>query len=173
MVRYVHHELMAAVALLVAIAVGVAMAVGVQDSELRAEAVGEMAVIGLAYIVLAALMRSSRLKWVGEVREFEAAVPVTGADPVSRSRTLRKALRFSLFLVPSVVLGLLEVSWALVIALVIALDWLTKAAVGARWERRNRRQLWRGENPDDPWRLSYTTLTGPAPTRTATDAPPA
>ncbi|MEU6260817.1 hypothetical protein [Streptomyces sp. NPDC047043] len=174
MVRYVHHELMAAVALVIATAVGVAVAFAVDDSaSLVAGGAAWLAGSGLVFVVLSAALRSSRLKWVGSVREFEAAVPATDGDPALRSRTLGMALRFSLFLVPGVALGLLGFSTALMIALAMAVDWSVKAAVGARWERRNGRRLWLGHNDDEPGRLFYFPVTPPPSTRTATDAPPA
>ena len=174
MVRYVHHELLAAVALVIATAVGVAVAFAVDDTaSVGAGEVAWLAGSGLVFFALSAALRSSRLKWVGEVREFEAAVPATGGDPALRSRTLQRGLRFSLFLVPSVVLGLLGFTTALMIALAMVVDWSVKAAVGARWERRNGRRLWLGHDHDEPWRLAYFPVTPPPSTRTATDAPPA
>ncbi|MFR0357718.1 hypothetical protein [Streptomyces sediminimaris] len=172
MIRYVRHELMAAVALLTAAAAGAAVGVRVVGgASVRAGTVAWVAVAALAFLALSARLRSSRLKWVGDVREFEAAVPLPGGRPAGRDHTLRKALRFSLFLLPSVAIGLLGLPSVLLVALALSLDWLAKAAVGARWERRNGRRLWLGHDPADPNRLSYCPVTRPPSTRTATDAP--
>ena len=176
MVRYVHGELTVGLALLAATGVGVAVAVGVRDtSPLTGGLVGRVAVFVVVLLTLATLVRGTRLKWVGEVPEFEAAVPVTGADPALRRRPFGPfgLGRLSLFLVPSVAVGLLGVTWVLLVPLAMALDWLAKAAVGARWERGHGRLLWLGHDREHPWRLSYSPVSPPPPTRTATDAPPA
>ena len=172
MIRYVYHELMAAVALLTAAAAGVAVGVSVEGgASVRAGTVAWVTVAALVFLALSARLRASRLKWLGDIREFEAADPLPSGGPDRPDHTLRKALRFSLFLLPSVAIGLLGLPSVLLVALALSLDWIVKAAVGARWERRNGRRLWMGHYPADPNRLSYSPVTPPPSTRTATDAP--
>ena len=167
--RYVHQELLAALAMLAGIAVGVAVAVGVRDEEsIRGGGLAVTAALAVAFLVVSALLRSSRLKWVGEVREFEAAAPKPGADAMPRDRVhyVRMAGLFALAAVFTSYLG-----DAVAVPLVMGLDWLTKGVVGARWERENGRVLWRGYNRDEPWKLSYSPVSPTRATRTATDGP--
>ncbi|MFJ6084141.1 hypothetical protein ACIQI8_22325 [Streptomyces sp. NPDC092369] len=167
--RYVHQELLAALAMLTGIAVGVAVSVGIRDdASLHGRGVAVTAALAVAFLVVSVLLRSSRLKWVGEVREFEAAGPRPGADVVPRDRaySVRMVVLFVLAAVLTSFLGV-----AVVIPLAMGLDWLTKAVVAARWERRHGRVLWRGHNRDEPWKLSYSPVSPPRATRTATDGP--
>ncbi|WP_043676905.1 hypothetical protein [Streptomyces xylophagus] len=171
MVRYVHSELTAALALLAGTGMGAAVAVGVHDSSvLRAGSVGRAAIFAVVFLTLVTLVRGTRLKWVGEVANFEAALPLPSAAPAQRPFGLGRLL---LFLLPNLVVGVLGFTWVLLVPLAMALDWLAKAAVGARWERGNGRLLWLGQNREEPMRLSYSPISPPPPTRTATDAPPA
>jgi hypothetical protein len=173
MVRYVHTELTAALALLAGTGMGVAVAAGVHDtSVLRAGPVGKVAVFAVVFLTLVTLVRGTRLKWVGETANFEAAEPLPGPQPAAARRPFGLG-RLLLFLVPNLVVGVLGFTWVLVVPLVMALDWLAKAAVGARWERRHGRLLWLGHDREEPLRLSYSPVSPPPPTRTATDAPPA
>lgn len=173
MVRYVHSELTAGLVLLAGTGAGVTVAVGVHDTSLlRADSVGRVAVFAVVFLTLVALVRGTRLKWVGEVANFEAAVPVSDAEPVVPRRPFGLG-RLSLFLLPNLAVGLLGFTWVLLVPLVMALDWLAKAAVGARWERGHGRLLWLGHDKEEPWRLSYSPVSPAPPTRTATDAPPA
>ena len=168
MIGYVRHELMAAAGLLTGAVAGVAVAVAIgAGTSVRAATVAWVAVLALVVLALSALVRSTRLKWVG------AAVPRPGGRPAGPDHTVRKALRFSLFLLPSVVIGRLGLPAGLLVALALSLDWIAKAAVGARWERRNGRHLWLGHDPADPNRLSYSPVSPSPSTRTATDGPPA
>ncbi len=173
MVRYVHSELTAALALLAGTGMGAAVAVGVHDgSVLRAGSVGRAAVFAVVFFTLVTLVRGTRLKWVGEVANFEAAVPLPGAAPAPTPRPFGLG-RLLLFLLPNLVVGVLGFTWVLLVPLAMAMDWLAKAAVGARWERANGRLLWLGQDKEEPMRLSYSPVSPPPPTRTATDVPPA
>jgi len=171
MVRYVYYEFWAALAMLFGSAVGVAVAVGVRDeTPVRSDGVPLVAAVALGFLVVSALLRSSRLKWFGDVREFEAAVPRphTGATPPNRTYTV--------WLVALFVFAALLTSFVgdvVILPVVMGLDWLAKTVVGARWERRNGRVLWRGHDREEPWKLSYAPVSPPRATRTATDAPPA
>jgi hypothetical protein len=167
--RYVHQELLAALAMLAGTAVGVAVAVGVRDAEsLRGRGVAVTAALAVAFLVGSALLRSSHLKWVGEVREFEAAKPLPGDGAMPRDRVYYVRM-LGLFALAAVFTSYLGV--AVVVPLVMGLDWLTKAVVGARWEREHGRVLWRGYNRDEPWRLFYAPVSPSPATRTATDGP--
>nr|WTB30354.1 hypothetical protein OG781_13450 [Streptomyces sp. NBC_00830] len=126
--------------------------------------------------VLFGTLLASRTKW-GDVRTFEEAVPLD--DP----ETLRPAdysLRHNLvdkrflpvLLVPALVMGLTLSPWLSLIPLWLSLDWLIRAGIAARWEKKNAVLLWRGHVPDRPWELSYSPVRPSPPTRTATDTPP-
>lgn len=170
--RYVHMELWAALAVLTGTAGGVAVAVGVRDEPpVRADTVKWVVALAVVYLVAATLLRASRLKWVGEVRDFEAAGPVPGAGPTPRH--LSYGLRMLGLVATSALFASFFTDTAVAVALALALDWLVKAAVGARWERAHGRVLWRGHDRGEPWRLSYSPVTAPPSTRTATDGPPA
>ncbi|MET9906660.1 hypothetical protein ABZZ74_07510 [Streptomyces sp. NPDC006476] len=171
MVRYVHQELGTALALLAATAVGVVVAVAVHGSPpVRADRVWLVAVLALGYLLLVTLLRGSRLRWVGEVRRFEAAVPMTGRE-LGRHRGRFPLPIFVAFVVTTSVFALVGGPLIPLLPLLPTLDWLAKAAVGAHWERGHGRLLWRERDRHGPQGLSYTPITAPAPTRTATDAP--
>jgi hypothetical protein len=166
--RYVHQELLAALAMLAGIAVGVAVAVEVRDEDpMSGRGVAVTAAFAVAYLVATALLRSSRLKWFGKVREFDAAVPRPGADtPADRGYYVRMLVLFVLAAAFTSYLG-----FAVFIPLMLGLNWLIQGAVAARWERRNGKVLWRGYRRDEPWKLSYTSASPSPVTRTATDGP--
>lgn len=171
--RYVHMELWAALAVLTGTAGGVAVGAGLRgESPVRGDAVEWVAALALGFLVVAVLLRTSRLKWVGEVREFEAAVPLPDNRPAPRDRSYSVRL-LVLFVVAALFASLFTDTGVALIPLVMALDWLAKAVVGARWEHTNGRVLWRGGFPEEPGKLSYSTLSPRPGTRTATDAPPA
>jgi hypothetical protein len=171
--RYVHMELWAALAVLTGTAVGVAAGAGLREEPpVRGDAVGAVAAVALGFLVVAVLFRTSRLKWVGEVREFEAAVPQPDPRPTTRSRSYGVRL-LALFVPAALFASFFADTGVALVPLVMALDWLAKAVAGARWERANGRVLWRGGFREEPWRLSYSTLSPRPGTRTATGAPPA
>ncbi|WP_446041975.1 hypothetical protein [Streptomyces sp. SID1121] len=76
-----------------------------------------------------------------------------------------------MLLVPTLVAALVLSPWLSLIPLWLSLDWLVRAGVAARWEKRNAVLLWRGHVPARPWELSYSPLR-PPPTRPTTDGPP-
>ncbi|MCT9081683.1 hypothetical protein [Streptomyces fulvoviolaceus] len=177
MFRYVHLELKAAFAAAAALIVTLAVLFVVRGSPVLADA-WWLSVV--AMVVVAALwtgLQASRSKWGGKARDFEAAVPredPQGVLPAGRGRLLHRPFRWVLFLT------LLAVSlplsfWHSNLALVqlwLTLYWLSGALAAARWERRNGVLLWQGHDRNDPLKLSYTPVSPPPPTRTATDAPP-
>ncbi|MFC8140428.1 hypothetical protein ACFUKV_01455 [Streptomyces paradoxus] len=174
--RLVHHELRAVVSVLAATAVALTTVGLVRGFSAPSEPgrLGLYAGGVLAFLLLWTLLKATRLKWVGEVRDFEEATPVEGTGrPLPTERFLRDqpfsprlCVLYLLFTVP---LSLWE-PWAAVLPLWSALDWLGQAAIAAHWERRNGLVLWRGRVESRPWELSVSRR---PPTRTATGAQPA
>ncbi|MGI5457150.1 hypothetical protein ACQEWB_29100 [Streptomyces sp. CA-249302] len=158
------HELWAAALMLVGVAGGWASAVAVgMGAPVRAGALPLLVTFALGFLVLSALVRASRLKWVGQLREFEAAAALP--DPDARSRRTALAPRmFGLLLLPALCVFVIRDAGIVAVCLAMGLDWLGKAVVGAGWERMNGRRLWlAAPAPEEPWRLSYSPA-GPAPT---------
>lgn len=124
-----------------------------------------------------AMLAASRLKWVGEVRLFEEAVPLDDPEtlrPVHHSlrRNLIDKRFLSVLLVSSLVAGLALSPWLSLIPLWLSLDWLIRAGIAARWEKKNAVLLWRGHAPDRPWELSYSPVRpSPPTTRSAAETP--
>jgi hypothetical protein len=170
--RYVHHQLRAVVSILAAAAVAAAV-VGVVRGFPPPKMNGLLlAALLLVLVVVSTLLKATRIKWVSEVRDFEAAVPLEDTDVVLPTNRFLRDQPFSpklfvLYLV-STVLMFWE-PWVVLIPLGSALDWLGQAAVAARWERRHGKVVWRGRVRSSPWELSVSPR---PPTRTATDAPP-
>lgn len=171
--RLLHHELRAVVSILAATAVALTTAGLVRGFSLPSEP-GRLGLYGaavLAYFAVWTLLKATRIKWFSEVLDFEKAAPVeeTGAVPPAqgflRDQPFSPRL-FVLYLLFAVPLCLWE-PWAALLSLWWAVDWLGKAAVVARWERRHGMLLWRGHVDSRPWELSVSRR---PPTRTATDA---
>jgi hypothetical protein len=173
--RLLHHELRAVLSAFAALALALT-ALGLVRGFSAPERPGALALyLGglLALLVVWTLLKSTRIKWFGQVRDFERAVPSEGAEgtpPTDRSLRDRPfALRL---FVPFLVLGLgtaLWEPWALGVLFWPALDWAGQAALVAHWERRNGLLLWRGRVGSRPWELSVSRR--PA-TRTASGARP-
>ncbi|GAA3814652.1 hypothetical protein GCM10022403_055300 [Streptomyces coacervatus] len=173
MVRYVHHELSAAALILAGVAGGWAAAVATgQSPPVRSGAVGVLVTSALGFLVLSTLVRASRLKWVGQMREFEAATPVPDTDG-RHLRTVLAPRTLGLLLLPALCVFVIRDTGIVVVPLALGLDWLGKALVGASWERMNGRRLWLTPGPDEPSGLRYTTVSPSRGTRTATGARPA
>ncbi|MFF6915793.1 hypothetical protein [Streptomyces sp. NPDC012466] len=174
--RYVHVELRGAVSAFTGTAIAAAVFTGVRGHlPIRPHGLPLVIGIGLAFVAASALLRRSRLKGFGVVREFDTApfVEDTGATPPAAVSLRRRPfspgiLAFSL--VFALLVALLAEPSLLVVPPWLASDWLAHALVAARWERGNGLVLWRGHIPDEPWRLSVSRR---PPTRTATGAPPA
>ncbi|MGW1746042.1 hypothetical protein ACWCRD_10595 [Streptomyces sp. NPDC002092] len=171
MVRYVRHELASGAAKLAGILAGTAVAVGTRESRQWSAAdtanAAIVAVVAVAFLVVAALVRSTRF---GHRRDFESAGPLPEADRASAGgETVGRSV--FLFVLAA---GLVYVSsdiWVFV--LLVASDYLAKAAVGGLWQRRHGKLLWQVSDEDGERQLAYSPLSPPPPTRTATDAPPA
>ncbi|MEV6943239.1 hypothetical protein AB0N07_14830 [Streptomyces sp. NPDC051172] len=162
------HELASGAAKLAGIVAGTAMAVGTRESrQWSATDTQNAAIAALAFLVIAALVRSTRF---GHRRDFESAGPLPEADQASgREETaVRSVFLFAL------AAGLVYV-WSdiWVFVLLVASDYLAKAAVGGLWQRRHGKLLWRVSDEDGERQLAYSPLSPPPATRTATGAPPA
>jgi hypothetical protein len=156
--RYVHHELRSVYTALAALAVSLAVTGGVRGAPMTAYGAGRFALGMIAFTVVFTLLGATRLKWVGEIRDFEAAVPLETA-PAEVVSLRRHPLNWWLFTVMSVSTPVFAVAWEPWIALLPlwpALSWLGQAWLAADWERRNGKVLWRGYDTDAPWKLSYS-----------------
>ncbi|MFF4272995.1 hypothetical protein [Streptomyces sp. NPDC001536] len=156
--RYVHHELRAVYTAFAALAVCVPVTVGVRGAPMTAYGVGRFALGLIAFTVVFTLLGATRLKWVGEIRDFESAVPLE-QPPTAVVSLRRRPLNWWLLpvmLVPTLVLAIAYAPWIALLPLWSALVWLGQAWLAAGWERRNGKVLWRGHDTDAPWKLSYS-----------------
>jgi hypothetical protein len=170
--RYVHHELRSVYTALAALAVSLAVTSGVRGAPMTAYGAGTFALALIAFTVVFTLLGATRLKWVGEIRDFESAVPLETA-PAHGISLRRHPLNWWLFTVMSVPTFVLAIAWEPWIALLPlwpTLAWLGQAWLAADWERRNGKVLWRGHDTDAPWKLSYSpgVRRGAAPAGTTT-----
>ncbi|MFE7795762.1 hypothetical protein [Streptomyces sp. NPDC057460] len=178
MIRYVHHQLMGVAMAVCACVVGAPVAFGVRGiPAVVDDAVWMVVVISMLGGVLFGMLEASRLKWVSVVRTFEEAVPLDDPEtPRPADYSLRHNLVdkgfFSVLLVATLVAGLTLSPWLSLTPLWVSLDWLIRAGIAARWEKKNAVLLWRGHVPGSPWELSYSPVRPSPPTRTATDTPP-
>jgi len=156
MVRYVHHELWAAALILAGVAVGWAAAVGTgQSSPVRGEAVAVLITCALGFLVLSTVLRASRLKWVGRLREFEDATSLPDTDRHGHRAAFAPRMP-GLLLLPALCVFVIRDTGIVAVLLAVGLDWLGGAVAGAGWERVSGRRLWLAPDPDEPWRLSYS-----------------
>ncbi|MEU6377601.1 hypothetical protein [Streptomyces sp. NPDC046909] len=168
--RYVHHELRSVYTALAALAVSLAATSGVHGAPMTAYGVGRFALGLVAFAVVCTLLGATRLKWVGEIRDFEAAIPLPEA-PAKSIGLRRHPLNWWLFTVMTVPTLVLAIAWAPWIALLPlwpALAWLGQIWLAVDWERRNGRVLWRGADSDAPWKLAYSVG---VPSRNGAGAP--
>ncbi|WP_327232578.1 hypothetical protein OG349_00150 [Streptomyces sp. NBC_01317] len=178
MIRHVHHHLMGAAMAVSSCAVSAPVSFGVRGFPAVADGVvWRFALCFLGGVVLFGMLAASRSKWVGEVRIFEEAVPLLDPEALrpaeySPRRNIVDKRFFSVLLVPSLVAGLALSPWLSLIPLWLSLDWLIRAGVAERWERKNAVLLWRGHVPDRSWELSYSPRRLSPPTRPGTDTPP-
>jgi hypothetical protein len=176
--RLVHHELRACLAALLAVVVS-AVVVGFVRGfpSVRISDMPVLAVAGvLAIWMLFTLLEVTRIKWFGEVRDFDAATPlapetVLPTEDFWHDRPVAGHL-LPLLLVPTLVGALFWEPWMFLTPLLWGLERAPKAARVAHWERKNGRVLWRGRVGSRPWELSYSQAGPRTPARTATDAPP-
>ncbi|MCD9876280.1 hypothetical protein [Streptomyces guryensis] len=162
------HELASGAAKLAGTVAGTAVAVGTREGRQWSTAdTQNAAIVAVAFLVIAALVRSTRF---GHRRDFESAGPLP--DPGLASGGGETAVRsVFLFVLAAGLVYVWSDIWVFV--LLVASDYLAKAAVGGLWQRRHGKLLWRVSDEDGERQLAYSPLTPPPPTRTATDAPPA
>lgn len=155
--RYVHHELRSVYTALAALAISVTATSGVRGAPLTAFGLGWFLMAMLAFTVVYTLLGATRLKWVGEIRDFEAAVPLEEAPAgVSLRRHPLNWWLFVVMLVPSFALALAWEPWVALLPLWSALAWSGQAWLAVDWERKHGRVLWRGHDQNAPWKLSYS-----------------
>lgn len=162
MVRYVHHEWWAASLVLAGIAGGWAAAVGAgQSPPVRTGALGMLITFALGFLVVSALLRASRLKWVGRLREFEAAA--LAPDTEERPHRAAFAPRMTgLLLLSALCVFVIRDTGIVVVLLAVGLDWLGNAVAATGWEHSTGRRLWLAPDPRERWHLSYSPA-GTAP----------
>ncbi|WP_123966977.1 hypothetical protein [Streptomyces sp. TLI_185] len=168
-----HHELWASAMILTGVAVGWAAAVGTgQSPPVHSGAVDVLVTFALGFLVLSTVLRASRLKRVGQVREFEAAALLPDSDGSGQRSALAPRM-LGLMLLPALCVFVLRDIAIVVVPLMMGLDWLGKAVAGAGWERMKGRHLWLATDPAGSSVLRCTTVSPTPGTRTATGAPPA
>ena len=156
MVRYVHHEWWAASLVLAGIAGGWAAAVGTgQSPPVRTGALGVLITFALGFLVVSTLLRASRLKWIGRLREFEAAAlaPDTEERPHRAAFSPRMA---GLLLLSALCVFVIRDTGIVVVLLAVGLDWLGTAVAATGWEHSTGRRLWLAPDPGERWHLSYS-----------------
>lgn len=167
--RYVHHQLRAVYTAFAALVICVAVTSGVRGELMTSYGVGWFALGVVAFPVVFTLLAATRLKWVGDIRDFETAVSLEETpDGVSLRRHPVNWWLFTVMLVPTLALAIGYAEWIALLPLWSALISLGQVWVAADWERKNGKVLWRGHDTDAPWKLSYSpgALRGKAPART-------
>lgn len=173
MIRFLYKQLAYAAVLMLSGATALGVAVAVKGG-LRMYP-WEVLAAFFAWQVLMGLVSTSRLKKLGDVPLFEAAVPI--ADPATalsvpaRARARRSlggfyGAMFAFSFVVVTVLALFEPTAALLCCMV-AVDPLMRAERTARWERRQGVLLWQGHVKQDQQPVD----TGQAPVFTSPRRP--
>ncbi|MFF3468826.1 hypothetical protein ACWCQN_46080 [Streptomyces sp. NPDC001984] len=148
MTRYVHHQLIGVAMAVCACVVSAPVAFGVRGiPAVVDDTVWRVILLMLGCNVLFGMLEASRLKWVSEVRTFEEAVPLEHpeilrrADYSLRHNLVNKGL-LPVLLVPTLAMGLALSPWLSLTPLSMSRDWLIRAGIAARWEKRNAVLLW-------------------------------
>jgi hypothetical protein len=150
--RYVHYEVTCAILAVCATAVSAGVVFGVKGAPEAPRGVAHAVAFGLLLLACAAgfgVLSVSRLKWFGEGRDFERAVPLeeTGAVLPTQGEQYRNCVNVYLFvfLVAYALGGGLLWERGLALSpLVLASSWLARGWSSARWERCNGLLLWSG-----------------------------
>ncbi|WP_141698329.1 hypothetical protein [Streptomyces lushanensis] len=155
-------------------AVSAAVAFGVRGIPATEDSHGRWVFLFLlGACALGGLLGASRIPHISEVRTFETAVPLNDPEAVlPGDDTVRHHLvdrsSFLLFLVPSLIAALFWSPWAALYPLPLSAEWLVRACVAARWERRHGLLLWGGavkEQPLGKGQLLYSSVRPVSPTR--------
>ncbi|NEC84531.1 hypothetical protein [Streptomyces sp. SID12501] len=152
MFRYVHYEVTCAILAVCATAVSAGVVFGVKGAPEAPRGVAHEVAFGLLTLVCVAgfgVLTVSRLKWFGEGRDFDKAVPLeeTGAALPTRGEQYRNCLNVYLFVVLVTCAlggGLLWERGLAVSPLFFASAWLARGWWVARWERCHGLLLWTG-----------------------------
>ncbi|MEV0039516.1 hypothetical protein [Streptomyces sp. NPDC050804] len=174
MVRYIHHQLMGVTMAVCASVISAPVAFGVRGIPAADDTSGRLGFLFLlSACVCGALVGATRFTPISEVRTFETAVPLNdpeavlpGDDTVRHHLVDRSSLL--LFFVPSLLGALFWSPWAALYPLPLSAEWLVRAGVAARWERRHGLLLWRGEVKEQPLgkgKLLYSSVRPESPTR--------
>ncbi|MFF3311650.1 hypothetical protein [Streptomyces sp. NPDC002952] len=94
-----------------------------------------------------------------ENRDFEHALPLENPEVLPADHTRHVPVRGSLVavpVVPALAMGLAWNPWLSLTPMSMALDCLVRGCVAARFERKRRVLLWRGQVEDRPWELSWS-----------------
>lgn len=167
MIRYVHHQLMGVTSAVCASVMSAPVAFGVHGAPPVADDTVRTVILVVAGCgLLCGLLEASPLRGVGLVREFDGAVPLKDPGATVPADYSLGPLLFNwpflpVMLVPALAVGLAVNPWLSLAPLALGLDWLMRAGIAARWERKHAALLWREHIQSRPWELSYTPL-GPA-----------
>ncbi|MFE7841950.1 hypothetical protein ACFU53_39620 [Streptomyces sp. NPDC057474] len=155
MVRYVHHQLITVAEAAAAMAVTVPAVLVLRDLSKPSAGFWQVGVPLMAFLAVFGLLSCTVRRLGGEIRDYEAALPL--ADPDSVLPTPQDSLRRSFdvgFVGFTVVTCLvIALAWEPLVAywpLVPVPDRVVRGAYAARWERRHGLLLWRGHVADQP-----------------------
>ncbi|WP_327699572.1 hypothetical protein [Streptomyces sp. NBC_00459] len=152
MFRYVHYEVMCGILAVCAAAVSAGVVFGVKGAPETPRGVAHAVAFGLLLLAGGAgfgIVSVSRLKWFGEGRDFDKAVPLdeTGAVLPTQGEQYRNCVNVYLFvfLVAYALGGGLLWERGLALSpLFLAAVWLARGWWVARWERCHGLLLWNG-----------------------------
>ncbi|MGW1720449.1 hypothetical protein [Streptomyces sp. NPDC002156] len=156
--RYVHYEVACALLAFCAAVVSAGVVFGVEGAPETSGGVGRAVVFGLIYLALVAgfgVLTVSRIKWFGEGRDFDKAVPLQEPAAVlpTRGEEYRNCVNVLLFVVMAACAvggGLFWERDLALFPLIFASAWLARGWWVARWERRHGVLLWKGRVRTQP-----------------------